>query len=83
MISLLAVGAWILWLSPLGGQPEPREGFDTKYECELAIVDTLNAKVSAGFHTTPGGWIYQGKDGLWRVMLISCLPDSIDPRRPR
>jgi len=82
MISSLVLSAWIvLWVSVAGGRPDPRAAFETQHECDLAIVRTLNEKRSAGFHTETWGWIYQGQDGKWRIVTITCLPDSIDPRR--
>ncbi len=75
-VAVLLTCAWILWVSG-SGDPYPSRAFETKAECEhvAATEQERFAKVAREM-------IARGE--VPKVFIgFQCLPDTIDPRRPK
>jgi hypothetical protein len=82
--------AWVMWLETgLKGHPIPSDispvnAYDTKHECLDAIPATLHQiKGSEPGATIKGHVLTRRTAQGTTVYILSCFPDTVDPRRPK
>jgi len=78
--------AWVLWFNPEANIHVVESAHHSMTECDAALVDMRTVLGRDGYTvygaTAFSDHVLLGEKGMERV-TYRCLPDTIDPRRPK
>jgi hypothetical protein len=91
--------AWVLWTNTWirgqGAEWSPEEAFTTQAACRTKLDERLAIPEGAPYGAESGGVVVKrpdavldyppgaDKDKPTRIWTYRCLPDTVDPRRPK
>lgn len=81
---------WVMWQtaqpvhtgSVLPPLPQPVDAFPDKEPCVEAAQEAVSGAQRALNRTGPLSYQVVGTDGILMQITYTCLPETIDPRRP-